>query len=165
MTRNKMGTVEEFIDTLREKGLNVTYQRILIYKYLIKTKTHPTAEEIYKEVKSEYSSISMATVYKTLETLAEHNLINKVNALHDMARFDGETTPHHHLICLNCKKIEDIYNDALNNLPTPSNKNFKIFSYQVQFEGICKNCELNPGVELAKNDQEESLTFCGKEKN
>lgn len=163
--RIEMETVEGFIDTLREKGLNVTYQRILIYKHLIMTKTHPTAEEIYNQVKSEYPSISMATVYKTLEILAEHNLINKVNALHDIARFDGETIPHHHLICLNCKKIEDIYNEALNNLPTPSNKNFKVFGYQVQFEGICINCESNPNIEPAQNDHEKPLTFCGKEKN
>lgn len=160
-----MGTVEEFIDTLREKGLNVTYQRILIYKHLIKTRTHPTAEEIYNDVKSEYPSISMATVYKTLETLAEHNLINKVNALHDMARFDGETTPHHHLICLNCKKIVDIYNEALNHLPAPSDTKFKVIGYQVQYEGICENCESNPGRKRVLQEEEKPLTFCGKEKN
>jgi Fur family peroxide stress response transcriptional regulator len=160
-----MGNIEGFIDALREKGLNVTYQRILIFKHLVQAKTHPTAEEIYNEVKSEYSSISMATVYKTLETFAEHNLINKVNALHDMARFDGDTTPHHHLICLNCKKIVDIYNDALNNLPTPSNKNFIVLGYQVQFEGICENCELNPAKQSTSAEDERPLTFCGKQKN
>lgn len=160
-----MVKIEKFIDALRKKGLNVTYQRILIYRHLLNTKNHPTAEEIYNEVKLEYPSISIATVYKTLETLAGHNLINKVNILHDLARFDGQTTPHHHLICVYCKKIVDVYNESLNNLPIPSDNRFKVFGYRIQFEGICETCELNPAKKQALPEEEKPLTFCGKEKN
>lgn len=160
-----MVSVDEFIAALRSRGLNVTYQRILIYKHLVKTRNHPTAEEIYNEVKSEYPSISIATVYKTLETLAEHSLISKVNAHHELARFDGVTTPHHHMICVMCKKIVDVYNGRFNNLPPPSNNGFKVLGYQIQFEGICDACELNPSIKQAQEEQEKPLTFCGKEKN
>lgn len=160
-----MATVEEFITILRKKGLNVTYQRILIYKHLVNTKSHPTAEEIYNEVKSEYPSISIATVYKTLETLAEHNLINKVNAHHELARFDGVTTPHHHMICVECKKIVDVYNDRLDNLPLPPDNGFKVLGYRIQFEGICDVCELKPSTKHFEQDPEKPITFCGKEKN
>lgn len=163
--RNEIGTVEKFIDTLRKKGLNVTYQRILIYKHLIKTESHPTAEEIYNEVKSEYPSISIATVYKTLETLSEHNLITKVNAHYELARFDGVTAPHHHMICVECKKIVDVYNDRLNNLPLPSDNGFKVLGYRIQFEGICDACASNQSLKQPQEEQEEPLTFCGKEKN
>lgn len=154
-----MPSVEEFVIALRKRGLNVTYQRILIYKHLATTKSHPTAEEIYIEVKSEYPSISIATVYKTLETLAEHNLINKVNAHHDQARFDGVTEPHHHMICVECKKIVDVSNDRLDNLPFPKDNNFKVLGYRIQFEGICKECELSPS---SNQPSEKPLTFCSK---
>ncbi|RMF60540.1 MAG: transcriptional repressor [Calditrichaeota bacterium] len=135
-----MLTVEQFIDACRAKGLNVTYQRLLIYKTLARTKSHPTAESIYHEVKTEYPSISLATVYKTLETLAEHNLIQKVTPLHDLARYDGDTNPHHHLVCLECRKIVDVYDEHLNQLKMPEDKNFRIHGYRIQFEGICDEC-------------------------
>jgi Fur family peroxide stress response transcriptional regulator len=157
-----MLSVQEFIDTCREKGLNVTYQRILIYKSLIKTKTHPTAEEIYHEVKSEYPSISLATVYKTLETLAEHDLIAKVTPLHDLARYDGDITPHHHLVCLECKKIIDIYDEPLNHLKLPSHDSFQVFGYRIQFEGICNTCAQQQASKERGRGEEDNVTFCGK---
>lgn len=157
-----MSKVDQFVDIMREKGLNATYQRLLIYKHLLKTKSHPTAEAIYQEVKSVYPSLSLATVYKTLETFAENNLIAKVNTLHDMARFDGDTNPHHHLVCLHCKKIVDIYDDDLNRLSLPARDGFKISGYRVQFEGICEDCNTDPAIKKAKNGKNELMTFCGK---
>lgn len=148
-----MLTVEQFIDACREKGLNVTYQRLLIYKTLMKTKTHPTAEKIYHDVKTEYPSISLATVYKTLETLAEHNLIQKVTPLHDLARYDGDTAPHHHLVCLECRKIVDVYDDYLNQLPLPENSHFNIKGYRIQFEGICEECARKKSTAKAEEFQ------------
>ena len=160
-----MSKVDNFIDVMREKGLNATYQRLLIYKHLLKTKSHPTAEEIYQEVKSVYPSLSLATVYKTLETFAENNLIAKVNTLHDMARFDGDTDPHHHLVCLHCKKIVDIYDDDLNKLPIPSKNGFRVFGYRVQFEGLCETCDADPEIKQTINSRNEVMTFCGKHDN
>ncbi len=159
-----MLNVQEFIDACRECGLNVTYQRILIYKSLVKTKTHPTAEEIYHEVKAEYPSISLATVYKTLETLAEHDLISKVTPLHDLARYDGDTEQHHHLVCLKCRKIIDIHEEALNNLKVPKETGFKIEGYRIQFEGLCRQCALedDPNWEETSAKSNEDTTFCGK---
>lgn len=107
----------------------------------------------------------MATVYKTLETLAEHNLISKLNAHHDLARFDGITAPHHHMICIECKKIVDVFNDRFNKLPFPTNANFKVFGYQIQFKGVCETCQLNPANKNRQGKNKKELTFCGKEKN
>ncbi len=154
--------VDNFINTLREKGLNVTYQRILIYNYLQTTKNHPTAEEIYQVVKAEYPSISIATVYKTLETLAEHDLIKKVNPMHDLARFDGDTTPHHHLICSECRKIVDIHDERLDALPVPSNNGFQVNGYRVLFEGICQECLGQITLKADVDSDTVPVTFCGK---
>ncbi|MFQ5584660.1 MAG: Fur family transcriptional regulator [Calditrichia bacterium] len=159
-----MSEFNSLIEAMKSKGLSVTYQRLLIYKYLLNTQTHPSAEEIYQEIKSEYPSISMATVYKTLETLANHNLIAKVNVLHDLARFDGDTTPHHHLVCLNCKKIVDIYDNRLDDLPLPSNNGFRVTGYRVQYEGICEDCTTRAAVRIKKQRSgvNNSVTFCCK---
>ena len=155
-----MNRLEDFINELRRKGLNVTYQRLLIFKHLMKTKNHPTAEEIYREVIQEYPSLSMATVYKILETLTQHNLISKVNPLHGEARYDGDPRPHHHLICLSCKKIVDVPVDSLNDLPFPDVANFKVLGYRVQFEGLCESCARQAENQTVAVDNE--VTFCGK---
>jgi len=137
-----MMSIDQFIEACREVGLNVTYQRIIIYKALLENNNHPSAEDIYHIVRREYPSISLATVYKTLETLAEHHLIAKVTELHDIARYDGDTSPHHHLICIKCKKIIDVYDEDLNKikLPKDCSDGFCVFGYRIQFEGMCKEC-------------------------
>ncbi|NIW80714.1 MAG: transcriptional repressor [Calditrichae bacterium] len=159
-----MNTIDQFINACREKGLNVTYQRILIYKSLVNSKEHPTAETIFEDVKSEYPSISLATVYKTLETLAEHQLIDKVTPLHDLARYDGNTDQHQHVVCLHCRKIVDVYEDSLNGISLPDHDDFQISGYRIQFEGICQECANGRDPEERTNHKRErqELTFCGK---
>lgn len=157
-----MLTIPDFIDACREKGLNVTYQRIMIYKSLLRTNSHPTAEEIYHDVKAEYPSISLATVYKTLETLAEHELIGKVTPLHDLARYDGDTQQHHHLVCLNCRKISDIHDERFNQLNLPRKEGFHVSSYRIQFEGLCDDCQFRSNGKLKTSGGKEQTTFCGK---
>jgi Fur family peroxide stress response transcriptional regulator len=135
--------IDNFIQECKNRGLNVTFPRMAIYKILLQYEGHPSAEDIYKEVQKDHPNISLATVYKTLEMLAEYDLISKVTPLHDIVRYDFNKDFHHHLVCVKCKKITDIENKALNNLPLPKNieKGFKIINYQVQFDGICRDCQ------------------------
>jgi Fur family peroxide stress response transcriptional regulator len=134
--------IDEFINLSKEKGFNVTFQRVAIYRILLKHKDHPTAEQIFKEIKEEHPTISLATVYKTLETLSEMGLIHKVNPLYDTARYETQTHLHHHLICVRCKKIIDIDEKELTKLEIPSDfHNFDVLNYQVQITGICENCK------------------------
>ena len=135
--------IDSFIQECKNRGLNVTFPRMAIYKILLQYQGHPSAEDIFKEVRKDYPNISLATVYKTLEMLANNQLISKVTHLHDIVRYDFNKDIHHHLVCIKCKKITDIENEKLNNLPIPENidKNFKILNYQVQFDGICKECQ------------------------
>lgn len=134
--------IDKFVQLSKEKGFNVTFQRIAIYKILLQHKDHPTAEQIFKEIKEQHPTISLATVYKTLETLSEMGLIHKVNPLYDTARYETQTHPHHHLICVRCKKIVDIDEEELTKLNIPENfHGFDILNYQVQITGICENCK------------------------
>ena len=137
-------TVDEFIQECKQRGLSATYQRIAIYKILQQREDHPTAEDIYKEVLKEHPTVSLATIYKNLETLAGHNLIGKVTHLHDLARYDKNTNHHHHLVCIKCKKIIDVQSKNLEDLKIPSKlkKDFKVTDYKVQFDGICHQCQI-----------------------
>ena len=136
-------TLNTFIQKCKNRGMNVTYPRMAIYKILLGYKGHPSAEDIYKEVQKDYSNISLATVYKTVEMLAEHDLISKVTPLHDIARYDCNRHFHHHLVCVKCKKIIDINSEALDQIKIPEeiDKEFQILQYQVQIDGLCKNCQ------------------------
>ena len=89
-------------------GLAVTPQRLAIIKALLGSGEHPRADAIFAEVRREHPHISLATVHRTLETLCEIGEARKVTMLHDSARYDGNITPHHHVVCVKCRRIRDI---------------------------------------------------------
>ena len=136
--------VSEFIDRSRKLGLKVTPQRIAIYKELAKTDQHPSTEMIYKNVKDYYPKISLTTVYRTLETFEKHGLISVVNKLYNAARYDANLEPHHHIVCVECKKIEDVYDKSINYSKASSDfPDYQVLDYSVLFNGICKECSEN----------------------
>lgn len=134
---------KDFIATLREHGLQVTYQRLAIYQALHNTRKHPSADLIYQQVKKRFPMISLGTVYKTLERFFEVGLVQKVSPLTEVARYDAVTSPHHHLVCLKCHDIKDI--DKLSpepvNMDPIENNGYKIFCHQVVFQGLCPHCQ------------------------
>jgi Fur family peroxide stress response transcriptional regulator len=134
--------IELFISDCKGKGLSVTYQRLAVFKCLMNCKNHPTAEEIFSHVKIDHPTISLATIYKNLEVLAQNNIISKVTPLHDLARFDIDTGLHHHAVCIKCRNIIDIPNDDFDSLsiPTQISSGFEVKNYKIQFEGICNSC-------------------------
>lgn len=157
-----MLSTQDFIDACRKQGLNVTYQRILIFKALSESREHPTAEEIFKTVKTEYPSISLATVYKTLETLVAKNLICKVNPLHDTARYDGDNADHHHMLCRYCGKLVDVHDDHLDKLSLPEHPEFEVTGFRIMFEGVCGDPACRKLANEARNSGEKKMTLCGK---
>lgn len=137
--------VSEFIDRSKELGIKVTPQRIAIYKELASTDQHPSTEIIYKKIKDYYPNISLTTVYRTLETFEKLGLISVVNVLYNAARYDANLDPHHHIVCTECKKVEDVYDESLNNLDI-SNKtlgDYKVEGYSLLLNGLCKSCRSN----------------------
>lgn len=97
----------DFISLLNKNDLKATPQRISILKILYKNE-HPTVDDLYDNIKKEYPSISLATVYKNIHTLKESNLIVEVNMPNCKARYDIYTKPHAHIVCEQCGYIEDI---------------------------------------------------------
>ncbi len=129
------------IRDLKEIGLKVTPQRLAIIEYLDGNKEHPTAEDIYKAVSKKYPSMSLATVYNTLEVLKKAGVITELKIDPEKKRFDPNTTPHHHIICMGCGKIVDLYIDY--KLSVPEKTGFEITGNHIEFYGYCVRCKRN----------------------
>jgi len=134
--------VSEFIDRSKDLGLKVTPQRIAIYRELAGTDQHPSTETIYKKIKDYYPNISLTTVYRTLETFEKLGLISVVNVLYNAARYDANLTPHNHIVCTECKKVEDVYDESLTTLDISDKTlgDYHIKGYSILLNGVCKDC-------------------------
>ena len=126
----------------REKGLKLTPQRYAIYEMMIHTDSHPTVEDIYHAVQPMFPMLSLNTVYYTLTSLKKAGLIADVPVQEGAARFDANMDRHHHLVCLKCRKIEDLYDDALDQLKisAKSTNGYLVESHRVEFRGYCSEC-------------------------
>lgn len=136
--------MNDITDKLKSNKLKVTPQRLAIYTYLTNTNSHPSAETIYTSLKSDYPTMSLATVYKTVSSLRDANLIQELNVGEDSFRYDAETKFHPHLICVKCNEVFDYYNsinldDIKRNIT--NNTEFKLLYEQMYFYGICKHCQ------------------------
>ncbi|NPB07192.1 MAG: transcriptional repressor [Aquificae bacterium] len=132
--------LKRFIERCKKLGLKITPQRLAIYEALLKAGNHPTAEEIYEEVKKKHPYISIATVYRALETFEELGLVKKVFFSKNSAHYDVNTDEHHHIICTRCGKVEDLNVDVSLNVPREVN-GFSVLGYSVNFQGLCPNCK------------------------
>jgi Fur family transcriptional regulator, peroxide stress response regulator len=103
---------------------------------------HPSPEAVYAVVKERIPSISLATVYKNLKTFEEHGLIHEVSPHHGSARFETNSAPHHHLVCLRCKAIVDVPADDIGpvHLKKRAPGGFRIERYSVEMLGVCGQC-------------------------
>lgn len=130
-------------ETFKEKKLKLTPQRIAVYKYLQSTTEHPSAETIYNALQEDYPTMSLATVYKSLKTLVEVNLVQELNVGEGNFRYDGNVLSHPHIQCLSCGRVDDIHNLSFEDLneKVSSYTDYEIVSNQVYFYGICKECK------------------------
>jgi Fur family ferric uptake transcriptional regulator len=117
-------------------------QRQLILEEVIKEKSHPSAQEIYERVRRRLPKISLGTVYRNLEQLAAHGLIQKIEAADGQRRFDGELTDHYHIRCLYCGRVDDAFLPLLSRLNQTFGKtsDYTILGHRLEFYGICPSC-------------------------
>jgi len=129
-------------EALEANGQRFTDQRAAVYRYLIGTDSHPTADEVFTSVRAELPDISLATVYKSLETLVGCGLALKLTYGDGSARYDGRTDPHHHARCVVCGCVTDVAGrldaDTFSNLgPVPG---FAVEGYRLELVGRCTTC-------------------------
>ena len=124
----------------------VTPQRIAIFRYLLSTDSHPTAQQIYSHVKEQFPTITLATVYKTLEMLEELGKAKELGFSGLSTRFEANMEPHINLICLKCGTIKDLNDkDSLEHLKSVVDNHtaFTIKDQRVEFYGYCAKCQNN----------------------
>jgi Fur family peroxide stress response transcriptional regulator len=126
----------------RVSGLNVTPQRLAIYRAVLEAEDHPTPEALYQQVRPSMPSLSLATIYKVLDALTKLGVVKEVHVSGDSKRYDANLDKHHHLICTRCKQVLDLYNEHFDSIPLPKRlSGFVAQSVSVQVFGFCATCE------------------------
>nr|WP_277998253.1 Fur family transcriptional regulator [Zhaonella formicivorans] len=139
-------SLEDIYKRLHEKEYKITPQRQVILKaFLEHVEEHLSAEEVYKIVKEKNPEIGLATVYRTLDLLAELDILQKMDFGDGKSRYefnDQEVHHHHHLICLKCGHVEEFEDDLLETLEAAISRktNFEVLDHQLKFYGYCQKC-------------------------
>jgi len=138
----------ELTAACRDAGLRATPQRLAVLRVPWQTGAHPSPESIYNAVRAEIPTISRATVYSALESLRTAGVIKEVAVLADTKRYDGNATPHQHLVCTRCQRIVDTTDAALE-IAVPDIPGFFATEVRVQVLGLCTECAVaaKAGVE------------------
>ncbi len=136
-----MDTVDNLVEKFKRKRLKITPQRLGIFRILEGNSMHPSAEDVFKEIRESYPTISFTTVYKTLEIMEKMGEILKVTIDEQRKHYDPDTNVHHHIICSKCNKISDIKKEYIKpRLPREVLDEFTPSSYQISFYGTCRKC-------------------------
>jgi Fe2+ or Zn2+ uptake regulation protein len=121
---------------------------LAIYALLAASREHPSAEQIHQAVRRRLPRLSLATVYKNLEALRAIGAVSDVNSLHEHGRYEaalagtGAGQPHHHLVCIGCKRVLDLYDQRFDSFRfgAVEAQGFEIRAVRVQVEGLCPDC-------------------------
>ena len=128
---------------LEAGGQRFTEQRAAVFRYLASTDVHPTADEVFLAVRKDLPGISLATVYKSLETLVGCGLAVKLTFADHSARYDGRTDPHHHARCVVCGCVADIPGEIpageIETLRARA-ESFTVTGYRLELSGYCSTC-------------------------
>jgi Fur family transcriptional regulator, peroxide stress response regulator len=146
-----------FENLCRSRGLRVTPQRLAVYRELIETHEHPSAEWVHRRLREKYPNISLDTVNRTLLTLARIGAAFIVEGGGDAKRFDAGIEPHQHFRCVACRKVIDFHYEAFDKIETPDAiSHLKVLRKTVYFEGLCDEC-------ITNNRSEEPISQNGDE--
>lgn len=139
-----MNTDHDLIQTIQSAGLRATPQRLAVYKALIDTDSHPTAQMLYETLRPQYPTLSLATVYNTLEALVSAGLIHTLGAAGDEAvHYDADITPHVNLACISCHRVIDLVSDHVNALEreVAETSGYRLLGSRVLYYGLCPQCQ------------------------
>ena len=130
-------------EALEGTGHRFTEQRAAVYRFLSGTTSHPNADEVFQEVRGQVPGISLATVYKSLETLVNCGLASKLTYSDGSARYDARMDPHHHARCVSCGRVMDVSghlrSEEVQGL-TGELDGFSVLGYRLELTGFCGAC-------------------------
>ena len=146
--------LEKMIRLLKKKGCRLTPQRLAMLRILSKSAGHPSAEQIYEQIRADYPTTSLATIYKTLSLLKSMGEVLEVSFANVGSHYDGNKPyPHPHLICTQCGQILDPEFGALTGISREiaHQTGYKITHQQLNFFGLCPACQKD-GKHLNKEE-------------
>lgn len=143
------------------RTLRMTHQREIILAELQRSKTHPTADELYERIKKKLPRVSLATVYRNLEILSEAGLIKKLEISGRQKRFDWDPGEHDHVYCIRCQRVDNIETDV----PAPSvastqEQGYRITGCRIEFFGLCPKCLQQQKNKLLKGERTMACPSC-----
>jgi len=129
--------------TRNAQAFRMTHQRRVILKHVKSSTTHPTADEVYCAVRRRCRHVSLATVYRNLEVLAEQGLIQKIAFGEGPRRYDGDPGDHYHVKCLKCGKVSDVHATLPDGFLEKCTRasDYTIVSHRLEFVGLCPACK------------------------
>ncbi len=136
--------LEQLVGRLRECGCRITPQRLAILRILTSNENHPSVEDIYAQLRIQFPTTSLATVYKMIAMLKEMNEVLELEFRDRSNRYDGNRPyPHTHLVCLRCGAIQDPEQSELENLPRQIalRAGYQLVSHRFDVYGICPACQ------------------------
>lgn len=127
---------------LRSEGFKVTPQRLVIYDALHKFENHPNAEMIYQSLKATHPSMSLATIYKTMEIFEKIRVVRVLDVGEDSHRYDYDVDNHAHIRCSCCNRIMDLHGVDIDELYQKAGdlSKFAVTGLSLSFEGLCPEC-------------------------
>jgi len=135
---------EELVAKLRERKYRLTPQRMALLRLLAASDGHPSASQLYEQMKDQFPTTSLATVYKTLNVLKEIDEVLELGFSGDDNRYDGSRPyPHPHLICIRCQKILDPEVSLAQSLiqEVAQSSGYQIVGHRLDFYGLCPDCQ------------------------
>ncbi|MDX1688449.1 MAG: Fur family transcriptional regulator [Candidatus Promineifilaceae bacterium] len=144
MSGKKRSTPERVAERLKAAGLRLTPQRVAIYRALVQTDSHPTAQRLYEQLQPELPSLSQATVYNTLQALVEKGLVHEIGDAGDGAvHYDADLAPHVNLVCTRCHRIDDFHADLLAKADdlVAAESGYRLQGARLVYYGLCPACQ------------------------
>lgn len=136
--------LSQMLAKVKGRDFRLTPQRMTILKILAESEEHPTVDTIYQEVKEQFPTTSLATVYKTISLLKELNEVLELGFPDGSNRYDGNRPyPHPHAICMKCRKIMDPEISSVDELSEEMKKKtgYTISFHRLDFFGLCPECQ------------------------
>lgn len=133
---------EQALEKLKMTGVRMTPQRHAILSHLLDSKTHPSADEIYRSLEEKFPSMSVATIYNNLKVFVESGLVRELTYGDDASRFDGDMSDHYHAICERCGRIADFEYPPLHQVEQAASQEtgFVIYRHRMEVYGVCQGC-------------------------
>jgi Fe2+ or Zn2+ uptake regulation protein len=133
----------ELADLLRERGLRATSQRVVMHRLLRERNRHVSAEELLSEASERLPGVSLPTVYATLELFERLGIVRRVNGGGGTLLWDTRSDTHHHMICRNCGRIEDMETpvDLERARRSAARAGFQPDRAEVVVSGLCRQCK------------------------